>query len=1001
MDVVKTLISTFLIHVFNTPPVAMTYKVREFIYKQNISRIIATVVVVLLVDIISISFYGAYYLYIQSLNLGHIAFHLFKIALDACALYLCNSKSMAEYNKKNFFIRNIDILIALIAYAIDFMLFLSGPEDLGAMIRLLALPFILSTVIIMEHKKAFLLNIIIYSVSGVYIFNSYLSAVLYIPAGYIMNLWFLSFPCSFIMSGFIYSNFVHIFVDKTIEDELKREREQLTARLDIMSRHDRLTGLSNQRDLEQFIDLTWSQEVQRSNSVSLIMLDIDYFKQYNDRFGHAKGDRCIVSVTQAISSCLENISDYIFVRYSGEEFLILAYGQRPDYMAELCEEMRLAVDVLKIENPDSPLSIYITISCGTVTMPVSKNGFKDALEIADKCLYLAKESGRARTIQFDCRSGKYLSAKGEEAVSNTKFSSSVSLGRSDLEKLYRSLKDFGIGCTFLFSQSTRVLEFSSSAQEILAMPSKVLEPSLEKVIELIPIAVETRKPFIDALRQCVIKQQRSLETELWIEHKSGLKFWISLHMNFAYDPRGAIEFVSGYMFLLEKLLEFSKYSDSMAMVDGITGLPNRARFFRDMGLLLDVQDSSGYLVMLDIHNFKAINGIFTHNIGDKTLRKVSEEIKRIVGKDVLVYHYNVDQFLLLFHNVKKELIEETVVRINKFFLTSNFMVDDIPMHIQFHVGAVEFGSGKQKLNDMLVNLDAALQKAKRDHQRFFHIFAEDEKTDYLQRINLEKEILESVHNNFAGFSLVYQPLCHPAGNFRCVGAEALLRWENNGQKSDPLTVVSILEKSGLISEAGRWILETACRQCSHWIKTLASEDFYVHENLSIVQIDKDSFVNDVLSILKKYELLPHHIVLEITESSFVSETNFVINILKTLRSKGIRISVDDFGTGYSSLSYLRTMPADQIKIDKLFLKGMENDASVRNVLKSVIDLVSSMGFSVCVEGVETQVQADFLKTLPVNLLQGYLLGRPLTPKSFEEDVFKANIRHRSDLVAIF
>ena len=201
-------------------------------------------------------------------------------------------------------------------------------------------------------------------------------------------------------------------------------------------------------------------------------------------------------------------------------------------------------------------------------------------------------------------------------------------------------------------------------------------------------------------------------------------------------------------------------------------------------------------------------------------------------------------------------------------------------------------------------------------------------------------------------------------------------------------VIPILESTGLIKEVGEWILDTACKQCAEWIEAGAPEDFYIHVNLSIIQIDKKSFVDGVMAALEKYSLTPYNIVLEITESMFVSETVFVMDVLRMLREQGLRISVDDFGTGYSSLSYLRTLPADQIKIDRFFLNEIETDASVQNILRSVAHLIHSMGFAVCIEGVETEEQASFLNDLPISLLQGYLMGRPMIPRDFVKNVLK-------------
>ena len=226
--------------------------------------------------------------------------------------------------------------------------------------------------------------------------------------------------------------------------------------------------------------------------------------------------------------------------------------------------------------------------------------------------------------------------------------------------------------------------------------------------------------------------------------------------------------------------------------------------------------------------------------------------------------------------------------------------------------------------------------------------------------------------------LVYQPQIEFAtGKF--VGVEALARWQHpsNGLIS-PKDFIHLAETSGLIVPLGAWILRTACSEAARW-RTGVLSHATVAVNASAFQLTKPGFLNMVVQTLQQTGLPPHRLVLEVTESAMMRETDDALRVLRDLRALGISVAIDDFGTGYSSLSYLRTLPCDYLKIDQSFVRELPGDAGGAKISRAVIALGESFGLQVVAEGVETLEQADFLRELGCHKGQGYLYSRPLTP----------------------
>ncbi|MDL2219092.1 diguanylate cyclase [Ruminococcaceae bacterium OttesenSCG-928-O06] len=978
----QMLVDVFKTQVFASIPEEHKADFRATLYGHNLSRFAAQCIVLVAMDTISLLAYLFYYLGTGPFLPVHIAVHIAKILLMTFLFFRYALRKRRPYNDARFFDRYANLVFPATHAAGEIALYVTGPQDLGAFIRFMAVPFIIGSITILQQQQVYVLDALFYLFYTFYLpYGTPYDETFILPA-FLVNLWPVVFLCAVLVSNIIYSAYVNTYLRGVSEQAVQKELKQLNARLDILSRRDQLTGLSNRRDYEQYMGLTWDEERARQDTATFMMLDIDHFKHYNDRFGHMAGDECLVNTTKVVRECLMG-TDHMFARYGGEEFLLVFYGYAHAEMVQLAERIRFAVERLKIENPDSNASPYLTISIGLATIPTAEvMDHSELVRIADECLYFAKQNGRNRVVQLDYATRRYCDVAGNSLQREPTATVVAPPRHHDADHLNRAIREVNLDCTLLYSRNEDLIVFSPHAQDVLGTPSRITQPTVEKILGMLPLAQEENAHLLELLQQNFAEQQPDIELELCLQ--SGVdKNWVAARLHCLYGPDGPIVSCAGSFFLIQNVLAYSSYSYEKAMVSAITLLPNRKRFYTDMEAAL-AAGMPGALVLFDIDNFKSINSIFSHSIGDKVLRKVGTLIAKMAAGDANVYHYTTDQYILMLESTSKSFVQGLVERILHFFSTYDITIEGVAMRIPFYVGAVEYTGTGEMLDDLLVNLDIALQKAKLQHHRGFCIFSEDDKAEYIARMALEKEVVYATEHEFTGFTLFYQPLfC--SQTHRCMGCEALLRFATrDGRPVPPLTVVSILEKQGLISAAGRWILHAACAQCRSWIDAGASEDFYVHVNMSVFQFDKMDFVSEVLETLAEHGLGPNNLVLEVTEGSLMSETGLTVAILRALRTAGVRVAVDDFGTGYSSLSYLRNLPADEIKIDKSFLQDIETDESAQRVLRSIASLTKGMGYLVCMEGAETEAHMEFLKDSPIDLLQGYLLGRPVPADTFRQ-----------------
>ena len=418
----------------------------------------------------------------------------------------------------------------------------------------------------------------------------------------------------------------------------------------------------------------------------------------------------------------------------------------------------------------------------------------------------------------------------------------------------------------------------------------------------------------------------------------------------------------------------------LARHDGLTGLPNRLLFSERLaGSLARARRGDGIAMLrLNLDRFKLINDAFGHAAGDALLRLVADRLSAATRETDLVVRFGGDEFVIVQEKSHQPGEATTLAKRLVEIMAQSFPVDGQEVTIGVSIGIALSMDGQETGDALLKRADLALYRAKNDGRGTFRFF-EREMDDAMQKKRaLELDMRHALTDE--SFVVFYQPLVQSAG---IAGFEALLRWRHpeRGMVS-PAEFIPIAEETGLIGAIGAWVLRQACADAASWPGTLK-----VAVNLSPLQFQLRSLVDDVGDALSSSGLSPDRLELEITESVLIQDVDGVLKTLHALRAMGIRIAMDDFGTGYSSLSYLLRFPFDKIKIDQSFVKGITEREDCRSIVRAVIGLGRSLHMSVNAEGVETQDQLKAMRSEGCKEIQGYFFSKPI-PVGVVDDLLR-------------
>jgi diguanylate cyclase (GGDEF)-like protein len=411
----------------------------------------------------------------------------------------------------------------------------------------------------------------------------------------------------------------------------------------------------------------------------------------------------------------------------------------------------------------------------------------------------------------------------------------------------------------------------------------------------------------------------------------------------------------------------------LAHHDALTGLYNRAHFTELLNQNVSRLERYGApfsLMFLDLDYFKTVNDSFGHPMGDKLLVEVAARLRNVMASSTALARLGGDEFAVIFQKTMQIEELEHIANVALEAITLPFEIDGEKLQIGVSIGIALAPHHGTRPDQLLRNVDLALYRAKESGRNAFRVFESGMDSLARERRALEFDLRYALEGD--ELELSYQPLVGAEDN-KPVGFEALLRWNHPIRgKISPAEFVPIAESTGLIKSIGEWVIREACRVAATWPDHLT-----VAVNLSAPQFNKDRIVDIVASALAQSGLRPNRLELEITESLLIDRPDEAIATLLRLKELGVSIAMDDFGTGYSSLSYLLKFPFDKIKIDKSFISAINTDKAACDVLRTIGALGKSLNVRITAEGVETAEQAEFLRAIACDQLQGFFFAKPL------------------------
>jgi diguanylate cyclase (GGDEF)-like protein len=419
--------------------------------------------------------------------------------------------------------------------------------------------------------------------------------------------------------------------------------------------------------------------------------------------------------------------------------------------------------------------------------------------------------------------------------------------------------------------------------------------------------------------------------------------------------------------------------------DALTGLPNRIVLLERLEhALLRSRRSARMAAVLfvDLDQFKAVNDMHGHQVGDELLVAVAERVTGLLRPGDTLARLSGDEFVILCEDVAgRSEIDAIAARIGAR-LADLFVLASCDVHTTASIGIALTGRGDHLPEEVLHDADLAMYQAKRKGGARHQLIDLGEQRLVEQRASLQRDLRGACRGG--ELRMEYQPIVRTVDG-RIVGVEALLRWAHPSRGLvSPSTLVPLAEQAGLITEIGQWVLEQACRDLRSWRDHHHTDDLAVSVNVSAHQLMSADFTATVEDVLLTTDTAPELVTLELTESVFVRDSQRALLVLNDLKHLGVMLALDDFGTGYSSLSYLNRFPVDIVKIDRGFIANLGHDRSSHAIVSAVVALAHALSLTVAAEGVETVRQHDDVAALGCDASQGDYFARPMPAEAFDD-----------------
>ena len=477
--------------------------------------------------------------------------------------------------------------------------------------------------------------------------------------------------------------------------------------------------------------------------------------------------------------------------------------------------------------------------------------------------------------------------------------------------------------------------------------------------------------------QNAIKEQQEIQVVLKNYRKDGSWFWNQLILGPVFDDKNFCTHFIGIQQDITQQRANSEYIERQQTHDNLTGLINHHTFEETLDVAFCIQHEShqSLIVMyIDLDDFQPLNQSLGHLIGDQLLSAVANRLRQVIQEEDVVSHFSGDEFAILLnkcHDLKEvAVIAERILK----SLSVPFDIENHKIHISASIGIADNDPQIEKSKQLLHHAIHAMSEAKKEGGNTWHWYAFNAtRTPKIDYVHMRHELMLALEEK--QFKLVYQPVID-ADSGQLKSVEALIRWQHPQRGLiSPADFIPFAERTGQIVVIGQWVLQQACQDIVEWNKKHAAT-LSVAVNLSPLQFRRTGFLHDLQKTLADTQLPPELLKIEVTETMLIAGADRSSEILNAVRDLGVKVSVDDFGTGYSSLSYLRTLPIDEIKLDRGFIEHLPENEKDGAIVAAIIVMAHKLGLQVVAEGIETQAQAQFLRKYQCDYFQGYYFARP-------------------------
>jgi diguanylate cyclase (GGDEF)-like protein/PAS domain S-box-containing protein len=541
----------------------------------------------------------------------------------------------------------------------------------------------------------------------------------------------------------------------------------------------------------------------------------------------------------------------------------------------------------------------------------------------------------------------------------------------------RSILDSAAEGIVTTDEHGRVETFNRAAEEMFGWTAAQIDG--HDVSELLSGGLAT-EPVSSLLSRLVDKRGPGSESAtLEGRRRNGSKFPIEISASLM--RRGA---ASKYVAIVRDISERVRLQQALehqAFHDDLTDLANRAllRDRLDHALARSRRTAATVAVLFaDLDGFKMINDTLGHDTGDLLLAEVGQRLRHSVRDGDTAARLGGDEFAVLLDESSPQDAAATAYRILDS-LREPFAVEGREIFVRASIGVADNHEDALDADELLCRADIAMYAAKARGRDRHEVFERHMQAELASRHEMQSDLRQALHDD--QLVLHYQPLVDLATG-RIDSFEALIRWNHPTRGLvAPDDFIPIAEESGLIIPIGRWVLRAACGQLVQWRAGRPADDpLSIGVNVSSQQLHDPNFVADVQEVLSATRLRAEYLVLELTESTLLSDTTLVQERLHALKDLGVRLAIDDFGTGYSSLAYLRTFPVDYLKIDRTFVNEVSRKPDQGIVMvRSIIGLGHNLSLTVIAEGIEELAQLEQLRAAGCNIGQGFLFARPVPP----------------------